>query len=79
MLRSPKTTMSLAMLLVYWWKALVELSRGATPSWFHNVPTYSGEIIEYWAILSMKICLNQKLKNIGEFEHAIDILLLESP
>jgi hypothetical protein len=27
----------------------------------------------------MKICLNQKLKNIGEFEHAIDILLLESP
>jgi len=47
MLRSPKTTMSLAMLLVYWWKALVEFSRGATPSWFHNVPTYGGEIIEY--------------------------------
>jgi hypothetical protein len=73
-----QTTMSLAMLLVYWWKALVEFSRGA-PSWFHNVPTYGGEIIEYWTILSLKFCLNQKQKNIGEFEHAIDILLLESP
>jgi hypothetical protein len=46
---------------------------------FIMFPTYGGEIIEYWTILSMKICLNQKLKNIGEFEHAIDILLLESP
>jgi hypothetical protein len=37
------------------------MSRGA-PSWFHNVFTYEGEIIEYWIIVSFKTHLKIKEK-----------------
>jgi hypothetical protein len=31
---------------------------GVHPSWFHNVSTYSGEVIQYWFFL-IKIYLDQ--------------------
>jgi hypothetical protein len=34
------------------------MSRGAS-SWFYNVSTYDGEVIEYWTIFKLKIHLNQ--------------------
>lgn len=39
-----QATVPLAMVLVHHWKA--PMSRGAL-SWFHNVSTSSGEVIEY--------------------------------
>jgi hypothetical protein len=50
-LRSPQTTRDSTVR-----KPLV--SRGA-PSWFHNILTYNGEVIEYWTIFLLKIHSNQ--------------------
>jgi hypothetical protein len=41
------------------WKPLMGTK---TPSWFHIVSTYNGEIIEYWTFLKLKIHLNQNYK-----------------
>jgi hypothetical protein len=35
------------------------MSRACASSWFHNVLTYVGEIIEYRTIFSLKIHLNR--------------------
>jgi hypothetical protein len=49
---------------------------GGALSWFHNVSTYGGEVIEYWTIFfSLKSQLNQKKICITEFfEHALGIV-----
>jgi hypothetical protein len=49
---------------------------GGALSWFHNVSTYGGEVIEYWTIFfSLKIQLNQQKNCITEFfEHALGIV-----
>jgi len=48
------------------------MSRGA-PSWFHNVPTYGGEVIEYWTIFPLKF-IWIKTKNIGKFVCTLSII-----
>jgi hypothetical protein len=59
-----------AFVLVHHWKA--PMSRGAL-SWFHDFLTYSGEVIEYRTIFSLKI-IKIKTKNyLG-----ILLMLLES-
>jgi hypothetical protein len=49
------------------------VSRGAS-SWFDNVSTYNGEVIEDWIIFSLKNAFKSKLKFIEEFGCALDIV-----
>jgi hypothetical protein len=51
------------------------MSKGAH-SPFHNISTYSGEVIEYWKIFFTENLFKSKLKIIGEFGHSV---FLESP
>jgi hypothetical protein len=43
-------------------------------SWFHNVLTYGGEVIEYLTIFLLKNHLNRNKKIIREFGHTFDII-----
>ncbi len=47
------------------------LMSDSTLTWFHNVSTYGGEVIEYWIIFLLNIEMLFKLKQkiIGEFGH----------
>jgi hypothetical protein len=48
------------------------MSRGA-PSWFHNVPTYGAEVIEYWTIFPLEF-IWIKTENIGKFVSTLSII-----
>jgi len=48
------------------------MSRGAL-SWFHNVSTYSGEVIEYQTIFTEN-SFKSKLKITGEFGCTLSIV-----
>jgi hypothetical protein len=44
------------------------------PSWFHNVLTYNGEVIEYWTIFFVQNSLKLKTKIIWELGHTLGIV-----
>jgi hypothetical protein len=69
-LRSPKTMVPLAMLLVLLEKP--SMRKVHSSSWFHNVFTYNGKVIEYWTNFSLKISFNSKQKIVVQF----DVLLV---
>jgi hypothetical protein len=46
------------------------MSKGAQ-IWFHKAWTYSGEVMEYWTIFSVKIHSNQNCKIRMEFGHSL--------
>jgi hypothetical protein len=53
------------------------LVSGGAPSWFHNILTYNGEVIEYWTIFSIKIHFNQNSKLLSKLGTLL--IVLESP
>jgi hypothetical protein len=56
------------------WKPLMGTK---IPSWFYNVSTYDGKVIEYWTFLKLKIHLNKNYKL--QFNLDMILVLLESP